>query len=125
MRTPSSLLVRLQPGRPGGLGEFVRLYTPLLYYWSRQLGLRGPDTDDLVQDVFLHLVRKLPDFTYYRQQFPRLAADGLAQPLACVGSGPLFPRRQPPAWKNCPVRRRETPWRRQTTATTWWEEPCV
>jgi RNA polymerase sigma-70 factor (ECF subfamily) len=44
--------------------RFVRLYTPLLYYWCRRIGLREQDAADLVQDVLAHLVRKLPEFTY-------------------------------------------------------------
>jgi RNA polymerase sigma-70 factor (ECF subfamily) len=43
------------------------LYTPLLYYWARRLGLQEPDAADLVQDVFLQLARKLPQFTHDRK----------------------------------------------------------
>jgi RNA polymerase sigma-70 factor (ECF subfamily) len=42
----------------------VRLYTPLLFHWSRRLGLQDQDAADLVQDVLIVLVRKLPDFQY-------------------------------------------------------------
>src|SRR5712692_822077 len=48
--------------------RFVELYTPLLYYWARRLGLRDQDAADLVQDVFLVLVRKLPEFSYDRHK---------------------------------------------------------
>jgi RNA polymerase sigma-70 factor, ECF subfamily len=51
-----------------GVGEFVDLYTPLLYSWARRLGLQPPDASDLVQDVFLILVRKLPEFHYDPQK---------------------------------------------------------
>jgi RNA polymerase sigma-70 factor, ECF subfamily len=44
--------------------RFVRLYTPLLYYWCRRIGLHEQDAADLVQDVLAHLVRKLPEFKY-------------------------------------------------------------
>jgi len=44
--------------------RFVRLYTPLLLHWARRLGLQEPDAADLVQDVLLHLVRRLPEFQY-------------------------------------------------------------
>lgn len=65
MKTPPSLLMRLrQPGNQAAWQEFVRLYTPLFYYWTRRLGLQGQDADDLVQDVFLILIRTLPGFTY-------------------------------------------------------------
>jgi RNA polymerase sigma-70 factor (ECF subfamily) len=65
MNTPPSLLMRLrQPTEQAAWGEFIQLYTPLLYYWTRRLGLHEQDADDLVQEVFLILIRKLPDFTY-------------------------------------------------------------
>jgi RNA polymerase sigma-70 factor (ECF subfamily) len=44
--------------------RFVSLYTPLIYHWARRLGLSPHDAPDLVQDVFVGLVQKLPDFTY-------------------------------------------------------------
>ena len=63
--TPVSLLDRLRrPDDPAAWERFVRLYTPLLYYWARRLGCQEPDAADLVQDVLTQLVRKLPDFTY-------------------------------------------------------------
>src|SRR5690242_593004 len=67
METPPSLLMRLRgPAEQAAGGEVVRLYTPLFYYWARRTGLRGQDADDLVQEVFLTLVQKLPAFTYDR-----------------------------------------------------------
>lgn len=44
--------------------RFVKTYTPLLYQWSRAMGLQDADAVDLVQDVFALLVRKLPEFSY-------------------------------------------------------------
>jgi RNA polymerase sigma-70 factor (ECF subfamily) len=46
----------------------VDLYTPLLYHWARQLGLQQSDAADLVQEVFVVLVQKLPDFRYQANQ---------------------------------------------------------
>src|SRR5262245_33046461 len=71
--TPSSLLGRLrQPISARGWTEdwvrLVDLYSPLLYHWARRLGLGEGDTADLVQDVFLSLVRKLPRFEYDGQR---------------------------------------------------------
>jgi RNA polymerase sigma-70 factor (ECF subfamily) len=67
--TSVSLLERLrQPGAHEAWARFVHLYTPLLYYWARRLGLREQDAADLVQDVFTVLVRKLPEFTYDRDR---------------------------------------------------------
>jgi RNA polymerase sigma-70 factor (ECF subfamily) len=69
--TPVSLLERLcRPDERAAWERFVRLYTPLLCHWARRLGLRDPDAADLVQDVFVVLVRKLPEFRYDpRQRF--------------------------------------------------------
>ena len=69
METPASLLVRLrEPQSQQVWTHFVQLYTPLLYHWARGLGLHEPDAADLVQDVLLLLVRKLPDFHYDRDK---------------------------------------------------------
>lgn len=46
----------------------MRLYTPLLYYWVRRLGLQEQDAADLVQDVLTTLVQKLPEFDYDRRK---------------------------------------------------------
>ena len=63
--TPASLLDRLRnPGEPTAWDRFVELYTPLLFHWARRLGLQSSDSADLVQDVFLILWRKLPEFEY-------------------------------------------------------------
>jgi RNA polymerase sigma-70 factor (ECF subfamily) len=61
------LLERLrQPTDQEAWAQFVRLYTPLLYYWARRVGLQPQDAADLVQDVFALLCQKLPQFTYDR-----------------------------------------------------------
>lgn len=63
--TSLSLLERLrEPGAQDAWARFVRLYTPLLYYWARRAGLQEPDASDLVQDVFTLLVEKLPAFRH-------------------------------------------------------------
>jgi RNA polymerase sigma-70 factor (ECF subfamily) len=69
--TSVSLLQRLRrPDDPAAWDRFVRLYTPLLYGWARRLGLQPADAADLVQEVFVVLVRKLPEFQYNpRQRF--------------------------------------------------------
>src|ERR1700731_1584788 len=63
--TSASLLEQLRqaPGQEPW-SRFVRLYTPLLFYWARKLGMREADASDLVQDVFTILVQKLPTFQY-------------------------------------------------------------
>jgi RNA polymerase sigma-70 factor (ECF subfamily) len=67
--TPASLLERLrQRGDPQAWDRFVKLYSPLLLFWARQTGLQASDAADLVQDVFVVLLRKLPEFHYDRQK---------------------------------------------------------
>jgi RNA polymerase sigma-70 factor (ECF subfamily) len=67
--TPVSLLQRLrQPAPVQAWGRFVDLYTPLLYDWACRLGLQESDAADLVQDVLVTLVQKLPEFSYDRSQ---------------------------------------------------------
>jgi RNA polymerase sigma-70 factor (ECF subfamily) len=67
--TSVSLLQRLrQPGEQAAWARFVQLYTPLLYYWVRRLGEQEQDAADLVQEVFVVLVEKLPEFTYDRHK---------------------------------------------------------
>jgi RNA polymerase sigma-70 factor (ECF subfamily) len=69
MDTPASLLERLrQPAQEAAWARFVQLYTPLLFAWARRLGLRDADAADLVQEVLMLLVRKLPEFTYDRNR---------------------------------------------------------
>jgi RNA polymerase sigma-70 factor, ECF subfamily len=67
--TSISLLQRLrQTGDQEAWRRFVHLYTPLLYYWARRTGLAADETSDLVQEVLLVLVQKLPEFTYDPQR---------------------------------------------------------
>ena len=65
--TSVSLLERLRkPNEQEAWNRFVDLYTPLLYYWLRRLGLAENDAADLVQEVFLVLIAKLPHFEYQK-----------------------------------------------------------
>jgi RNA polymerase sigma-70 factor, ECF subfamily len=67
--TSISLLQRLrQPGDQDAWSRFVHLYTPLLYYWARRAGLAEAEAADLVQEVLLALVQKLPHFAYDPEQ---------------------------------------------------------
>jgi len=63
--TSASLLERLrQPAQQESWTRFVKLYTPLIFYWARRTGLQEDDAADLVQEVFTVLVKKLPEFQY-------------------------------------------------------------
>jgi RNA polymerase sigma-70 factor (ECF subfamily) len=59
----ASLLDRLRrPDDQAAWERFVDLYSPLVYFWAVRAGLQAQDAADLVQEVFLTLVQKLPDF---------------------------------------------------------------
>jgi RNA polymerase sigma-70 factor (ECF subfamily) len=65
--TPASLLEQLKkPQHQAAWQRFAELYTPLLYYWARSQGLAEADAADLVQEVFVIVVTKLPTFRYDR-----------------------------------------------------------
>jgi RNA polymerase sigma-70 factor (ECF subfamily) len=57
-----SLLDRLRRGGSGQDWErFVDLYGPLLKFWARRL-VRADDVADLIQDLLLRVMQKLPSF---------------------------------------------------------------
>lgn len=63
--TSASLLLKLKSAHDGqAWSRFVKLYTPLIYFWGRKFGLSAEDAADLVQDVLTHLLKKLPEFQY-------------------------------------------------------------
>jgi len=63
--TPATLLHRLC-GEPaaGDWERFVRLFTPLLMRWARRLRATDAEAEDLLQELFVVLIRKLPEFRY-------------------------------------------------------------
>lgn len=62
--TTYSLLERLQRPDEAGIAwqRFAAIYSPLLLCWARRLGLSPTDANDLIQEVFLVLLQKLPTF---------------------------------------------------------------
>src|SRR5665213_228641 len=67
--TSVTLLERLrEPKDEAAWSRFAAFYTPLLFYWARRVGLQDADAADLVQEVLAHLLLKLPEFDYDRQQ---------------------------------------------------------
>src|SRR5579859_7825794 len=63
--TPVSLLERLRHAPDEATwARFVHLYSPLLFGWARQAGLDASDAGDLVQDVFVILLKELPRFEH-------------------------------------------------------------
>jgi RNA polymerase sigma-70 factor (ECF subfamily) len=69
METSPTLLKRLRNSDDRDAWErFVEIYSPVLYGWARRSGLADQDACDLLQDVFLLLIEKLPEFTYDPQK---------------------------------------------------------
>jgi len=63
--TPVSLLQRLRmPNESAAWERFVQLFTPLIYRVARGAGMQPDDARDVVQEVFLLLARKMPEFQY-------------------------------------------------------------
>lgn len=67
--TPATLLHRLcGTPAPADWERFVRLFTPLLQRWARRLGATEGEAEDLLQECFIILIRKLPEFRYDPQR---------------------------------------------------------
>lgn len=67
--TPQSLLQRLRENPDeDGWKRLVDLYTPLLRSWLAQTGIAGADADDLLQEVFVVVVREMPSFHHNQQR---------------------------------------------------------
>lgn len=68
--TSLTLLQKLaEPERDQAAWErFVDLYAPLLHFWALKNGLRDDEAADLVQEVLIELMRRLPKFEYDSQQ---------------------------------------------------------
>lgn len=67
--TPLSLLQRLRANSDEGSWQrLVDLYTPLLARWLRQAGVDASDADDLMQEVFVAVLRGMPTFQHNQQR---------------------------------------------------------
>ncbi len=67
--TPVSLLERVRARwDQDAWARFVRLYSPLIFFWGRRCGLQAADAADLTQDVLTTLFEKMPDFSYDRHK---------------------------------------------------------
>lgn len=67
--TPRSLLKRLRTEPDEQSWKcLVDLYTPLLRHWLQQAGVVGSDADDLMQEVFVAVVREIPSFEHNRRR---------------------------------------------------------
>jgi RNA polymerase sigma-70 factor, ECF subfamily len=63
--TPQSLLDRVSGGNDSpAWPQFLSLYRPLLRRWLTQYFLQEADADDVVQDVLVVVVAKMPEFRH-------------------------------------------------------------
>jgi len=63
--TSLSLLEKLRlPQAEDSWKRFAQLYTPVLMAWATRAGLQTSDAADLIQEVFVILVKKMPEFEY-------------------------------------------------------------
>lgn len=62
--TSSGLIERARNGDQKTWSELVACYGPLVFGWVRQAGVPPADTGDVVQNVFLAIVRGLPEFNH-------------------------------------------------------------
>jgi len=60
--TSTSLLGRVKSRDPDAWERFVKLYSPLVYRWARQVGLQESDASDLAQEVFGVVAMRIDDF---------------------------------------------------------------
>jgi RNA polymerase sigma-70 factor (ECF subfamily) len=62
--TRPSLLIRAQAGDEGAWEDLCQLYRPLIVGWLHRQAVPARDVDDLVQEIFLRVVRGLPSFSH-------------------------------------------------------------
>lgn len=68
-RTRTSLIRRVGSSQDAaGWAEFVQLYEPLLFSYVRARGLSATEAPDVVQEIFIKLLKALPKFTLDHQR---------------------------------------------------------
>ncbi len=60
--TSLTLLEQVRNRDEAAWGRLVHLYSPLVVHWCHAAGVRGPDADDLAQDVFHAVFKGLDGF---------------------------------------------------------------
>lgn len=63
LSTSMTLLQRVRQQDPDAWRDFARLYGPLVYRWVRSSGISSHDASDVVQNIFVLLLRKLDRFS--------------------------------------------------------------
>jgi RNA polymerase sigma-70 factor (ECF subfamily) len=66
--TRQSLLIRARAGEEGAWRDLSVLYRPLIVGWLRRQSVPDGDLDDLVQEIFVAVVRGLPSFSHSGRQ---------------------------------------------------------
>lgn len=64
--TSHALISDAKKANPEAWCELVRLYTPLVCYWCRQVGVPADDVPDLAQEVFRSLSSAISKFHHDR-----------------------------------------------------------
>ena len=62
--TSTGLLDRVRERDADAWRRLARLYTPLVYRWSRQCGLQASDASDVAQEVFTAVARNVDRFRH-------------------------------------------------------------
>jgi len=65
--TSLTLLEKAQRNDSEAWERLVGLYTPLVFYWCKRIGLEQPDAEEVGQEVFLAVARALPAFDHARE----------------------------------------------------------
>jgi len=69
LRTRASLIAHLRSsGNEAKWSEFYSIYWGVIYGYGKRYGLSDKDTEDLVQEVFIKVFRRLPSFEYDRRK---------------------------------------------------------
>lgn len=66
--TQQSLLLLAKAGDQGAWKNLCDLYRPLIIGWLRRQSIPDRELDDLVQEIFIAVVRSLPTFTHSGRQ---------------------------------------------------------
>jgi RNA polymerase sigma-70 factor (ECF subfamily) len=62
--TSTTLIRRVQADEPRAWEQFVELYGPLLFYWSRRAGLSSADAADVTQEAFAAIAKSVARFDF-------------------------------------------------------------
>ena len=68
LSTSTSLLNQVRAGETLAWNRLVNMYTPLILLWSKQHGMRGVDTEDIVQNVFVAVEKHIEEFGHNRSE---------------------------------------------------------